>query len=194
MTKLLLCTASIFALAGYASADDEMMSSGWGGFYVGLSAGQGDGYQVYANTLDYDLDGDVKGIYAGYNYDMAPYVFGVEIAYTKGPIIEHEIGGTTEWPEYNFEDFIDVKGRAGYQFGDFLLYGVLGYTKADWDQDGTFVDADGPAFGVGVEYLVTENIIVGAEYIQRDLEQRGSIVQDFDADIDTLQIRLACKF
>lgn len=154
----------------------------WGGFYAGLSAGKASGDHTYTDDGQYDLDGTVFGAFIGYKYDMQPFVLGMELAAVKGPIEEPE-------PEYNFGHVVDLKASAGYSFGKLLVSGIVGYSTAKWDENGTSSTADGMSYGLGADYLITDNFFVGAEYLKRNLDTDA-----FDGDVDTLQARIGYKF
>lgn len=159
----------------------------WGGFYAGLSAGKASGDHTYNELWDggqFDLDGNVFGAFVGYKYDMQPFVLGVELAAVKGPIEE------TDDADYKFDHVIDLKASAGYSFGKLLVSGIVGYSTAKWDEGGTSSStADGMSYGLGADYLITDNFFVGAEYLKRNLD-----TDDFDGDVDTLQARIGYKF
>ena len=161
----------------------------WGGFYAGLSAGKASGDLTYdanqelSRNGQYDLDGNVYGAFIGYNYDMQPFVLGLELAGLKGPIEDKAD------PDFKFDHVIDLKARAGYSFGKLLVSGIVGYSTAKWDEEGTSSTADGMSYGVGADYLITDNFFVGAEYLMRNLDTDA-----FDADLDTLQARVGYKF
>ncbi len=163
----------------------------WGGFYAGLSAGKASGDQTYAGEVptSYDLDGNVFGAFIGYKYDMQPFVLGMELAAIKGPIEQTEVDGSATYPDYNFGHVVDLKASAGYSFGKLLVSGIVGYSTAKWDDAGTTTTADGMSYGIGADYLITDNLFVGAEYLKRNLDT------DFlDSDVDTLQARIGYKF
>ena len=68
-------------------------------------------------------------------------------------------------------DMIDLKGRVGYASGDFLIYGVLGYTMSEFSENTTISggewDIGGINYGIGVDYAISDNFVIGAEYLTR---------------------------
>lgn len=166
----------------------------WSGFYAGLAAGQGMGDQTYLPSTDYDIDGDALGVFVGYNLQMEPYLFGLELAATKGPLEQSETDGSATYPDYRVKNLYDLKARAGVSFGKLVVSGILGYSSAQWDEDGTSADIDGFSYGIGADYLVNDRIFIGAEYLSRNLDNRGSAVSDFDSSVNTLLLRAGMKF
>jgi len=161
----------------------------WDGFYAGLSVGSGFGEQTYYNSVNYDLVGQARGLFAGYNYAVGSYVLGAELAASKSDIAEDCCSG------YDFGQFIDLKFRVGYPVGKSLIYGLVGYTTAKWDQDdnGDYYDVDGYNFGIGVDYAVSDKFVVGLEVLSRQLET-NTVGGGFEADPGTVSLRAAYKF
>ena len=98
---------------------------------------------------------------------------------------------------FYFESFVDLKARAGYAMQNVLVYGTIGSTITKWNEG--FVGGyagNGVLYGVGVDYLVSPRFFVGAEYLVRDVksEWNDAPVEYFDADVNTLTLRLGLKF
>jgi len=182
----------------------------WTGPYVGLNLG-GDWGQLPGSVsvaptaagvpgstrhLNGSTDGTVTGgAQAGYNYQIDNFVLGVEGDFRGGGLSTTTgvpAGGLTNFaPGSNFKASSDwnasIRGRVGYAWNQFLLYGTGGVAFADaslkanfapgitaggtalpgssFSQSTTLV---GPTVGGGVEYAVTPNISVGGEYRYTD--------------------------
>lgn len=185
------------APAGVASAPSMQLN--WSGAYAGLSLGAVSGDIDFFNPdFARDLDsGTLAGIYGGYQVQRGNFVYGGEFALSKPndtPVTGFE--GTSEI----VDPMADLKGRVGYASGKFLFYGVLGYSfgtysnvlgdpAADWDIDGF-------NYGVGVDYAINDDWLVGAEYLVRDLEgsEPGGGGQTVDVDFDSISIRFSYRF
>jgi outer membrane immunogenic protein len=126
----------------------------------------------------------------GYNLSSGPFVYGAEIAFLSGSVYEEDLNGVDTYPDYEFTQFVDLKGRLGYATGDFLVYGALGYSFADWSESGADYDAEGWLAGVGVDYAVGGKYFVGAEYVMRDLHAN----YPFDATVNTFSVRAGIRF
>jgi outer membrane protein OmpA-like peptidoglycan-associated protein len=132
---------------------------------------------------------------AGYNYQIDNFVLGVEGDFRGGGLdttTRVPAGGLTNFPAgSNFKASSDwnasIRGRLGYAWQQFLFYGTGGVAFADVNlksnfapgtaPDGTALPGRtssqsstlmGPTVGGGVEYAMTPNISVGAEYRYTD--------------------------
>jgi len=160
------------------------VAADWSGFYGGLSYSQTMGsLDAGAGATDFE-DGTAPGAFAGYNWQNGNFVFGGELAYHA--ISDSELTGT---PGTELSSAIDLKGRLGYAAGRVMPYLALGYSSATLDVGADSFDLTGASYGIGVDFLVTDNIFVGAEYLQRDLSGDG-----YEADPSTLGIRVGYKF
>lgn len=179
--------AGLLVAASQAAAQD---ASSWDGTYAGLIASTNSGDMIYDDGGPYDLNGSMVGLMLGYNRSNGPWVLGGEISYQKGEV--QEVGN----PGFLFTSFLDLRGRAGYSFGDALVYGTLGATFSQWDESSTRgLDGAGVLFGLGVDYQVTPRMFIGGEYTRRSITSDWSTGGDtLDADIDTLSIRAGLKF
>jgi len=184
---ILLAAASVVASGAMA----QSATTDWSGFYAGLSAGGYSGMEDFGpdGSSDYDLSGASRGVFAGYNWTNGAFVYGGELAYTSGEAKENGLSGGSIYPEYNYSDFIELKGRVGYSVGAALIYGALGYAMGDYDYSGVHYDVDGAVYGVGVDYAFGK-YFAGAEYLRRDLRSDYPT----DADVDTLSVRFGMKF
>ena len=188
---------SALALALGAAAAQAQDASQWGGFYGGFEVTKGEGNQVYlpANG-SYDLVGNGFGGFVGYMMSSGAWAYGGELAYAKSDYHEIEADGSSEYPEYQFNHTLDLKARVGYAVDRALVYGVLGYGFSEYE-DGdsnpsSLYDVKGAIFGLGVDYLVSERMFVGAEILHRDVGE--SDVDLFDADLTTITLRAGLKF
>jgi outer membrane immunogenic protein len=112
-----------------------------------------------------------------------------------------------------------VRGRAGLAFDRFMLYGTGGVAFAEFstdieDGDELFDDDSGDddgetevgwVAGGGVEFLVTDNVSLGAEYLHYSFDDIDSptftataggtpFATSGDADIDVIRGRVNVKF
>ncbi|MBA3911582.1 MAG: hypothetical protein C0524_17305 [Rhodobacter sp.] len=85
--------------------------------------------------------------------------------------------------------------------GKALVYGVLGYTFSttlESSDPANDLSSDGINYGIGVDYRITENVFLGAEYLGRRLDgDYGSVgFPGFTHETDsrTFSIRLGMTF
>ena len=146
-------------------------STDWTGFYVGGSFGN-----IETSDLA-ELDGNGFGLHGGYLADLGNWVVGGELEYARYQL------DTTDDPE---ADVLRLKGRVGYDAGQFLPYLALGIAQVDSDD----LDIDGEQgvfYGVGADFAATDNILIGFEYLQHDFD-------DLELEADTISLRGSYKF
>lgn len=139
------------------------------------------------------------GGFGGYQLQSGNIVYGGEIALTSatdGGIAGIQIEGLDTLAT-------DIKGRVGYILNDRVMaYGTAGFSRLSIDLDSLGADedleADGFILGAGIDYLATDNIVLGVEFTNRQVE--GSLDVGFDEDLDVdldvdqLALRAAFKF
>jgi outer membrane immunogenic protein len=193
--RILSASAALFLTLPTASIAQD--ASAWAGFNIGIQATKGEGSQRYLPDLgSYDLVGNGFGGFVGYMMTSGAWAYGGELAYARSDYHEIEPDGSSEYPEYNFNHTLDLKARVGYAVDRALVYGVLGYGFSEYengDEDPTSLfDVKGAIFGLGVDYLVSDRMFVGAEILSRDMGE--SDVELFDADLTTVTLRVGMKF
>lgn len=160
----------------------------WTGVYFGGTFGWATGTTTDDADVEYDFDGTVYGGFAGYNYQFDNnFVLGGEIAASTGEREYDDTGDTFD------ATFIDLKARMGYAMDRALVYVSGGYTFANYDDD---EDSESTGFnvGAGVDFKVTDNIFIGAEYIYRDLEDDVNDPAEWDENLGTIQARVGITF
>ena len=143
--------------------DIDQARYGWTGFYVGGSAGYGWLEDVdyapppgFPNPLYDQGDDYVFGGHAGYLYQYGNFVVGAEAEAIKLDITYDGFTFIT------FDNSYALKARAGYAFDRFLVSGHAGAVYAETNFNG--LKDWGWAAGANIDYALTDNIIVGAQY------------------------------
>ena len=175
-------------------------AQGWSGFYAGASANFDRGNFDFYNTTPYiltfndTLNGTMYGGFVGYNIQRGAMVYGGELAYSAGNIAGANLG-------FNFRltSMLDLKARVGYAISPSLLaYGVAGgsFGQLDLPLDPNFSAAlSGFNFGAGVEYKIGAHMIVGAEYLVRNVA--GDTANGFnisEVQTQSAQVRVGWQF
>jgi outer membrane immunogenic protein len=164
----------------------------WTGAYGGIAVGQGfNGTLNFPEIPEIDPanDGTVYGGFAGYQVQNGNLVYGGELALTDASVMD-----LIDFPTFAFASpVVDVKGRVGYATGQFLVYGALGLTSMKVTDSALDFDGTGFNIGAGVDYMISDQFIVGAEYLSRQTTGNDGS-QGFDLKLDTLTIRAAYKF
>ncbi|WP_192253757.1 outer membrane protein [Mesorhizobium silamurunense] len=221
MGRLTLASAGFFALlsgstlAADAGADLPMTAPGfdWTGYYAGLQAGYGWGSSDISGTegepfaASPDLDGGFVGGHVAGLWQFSQAVIGAraELNYSStdgsallGP--GNSVGTDIKW-------FGSVNAEAGLAVDRWLIYGVGGVAFASIE---TSQEA-GPSFakthtsagwtiGAGVDYALSNNIVVGAQYRYYDFgKEHFDVPDDFsdrdqDVKLHTLGVNFSYKF
>ncbi|WPY95616.1 outer membrane beta-barrel protein [Limimaricola variabilis] len=185
----------------------------WAGAYAGATLGYGElGLDADLEELAADFIGDVEidelpslsltddgvayGAHFGYNWQNQRTVFGVEMA-VLGTEAELEIAAEGESFGAELDYAARLMGKVGYQFAEALFYGTAGVAYAEFggtgDASGESEDETGYAYGVGMEYMLTQNISLGAEYVRHRFEDIGGL-DDVDAEFATTSARMSYHF
>lgn len=191
----LLAAVAAIGFASFASAADMPVKArlmapavyDWTGFYVGINGGGGWGRSRFdfdsfrITTGNYNTSGGLVGGTIGYNWQVGTWVLGLE-----GDLDWTNINGSGLAPTPTFTArtsnswLATARGRLGYAANNWLLYGTggaaWGNVKAEYSVNpaaplfpGQTSTRSGWAAGGGIEYGVTRNVSVKAEYLYIDL-------------------------
>lgn len=223
----LLAASLVMADTGWADnhqdADDRV---DWSGIYAGVHVG-GAGSNVDwdvnignapRDSLSYDAGGLIAGGHLGVQRQFENIVFGVEASVTVTDLDDREpsnLGPTVSFSTET-DTIATVTGRLGYALDRFLPYVKAGYAGADIATDGRVVGLFPDTFslrdwehgwtvGTGVEYMLTENLVIGVEYNYIDFgetDRSGTTdiggfafrISDVDKQIHSLSGRVSIKF
>jgi outer membrane immunogenic protein len=186
MKKVLLASASLFALSAFAPAMAADLAArpytkapvaaaavyNWTGFYLG---GFG-GYAWEATSTDPKMKGGFVGGTAGYNWQISNIVFGLEADAAWADVnAALTVGGVTA--RTKTDALGTVRGRVGVAFNQVLLYATGGYAWIDNKISGTVLGVtvsdskfhSGWTVGAGVEAFFAPQWSVKGEYLYRSL-------------------------
>lgn len=164
----------------------------WSGAYVGLGYGVTSGDLAYTPGGSFDLDsGSATSIFAGYQMQNGSFVYGGELAYSKGSKTF-----ATGFPNENVSRMVDLKAKLGYSLDRAMVYGILGYSSLNYDIPGSGnFNTNGVNYGLGVDFAVSQNFIMGMEYLVRNTSgDTFNAGQSADLDVNTFSLRVAYKF
>lgn len=182
----------------------------WTGFYVGAHAGYGNGSITGETTTadgtpggvpatesaDQNLSGLLGGVQAGYNYQLGNrVVLGVEGEFSWSKLTDYSEAAETETgtladrdqlqarTDYKLAWLTTLRGRIGYAFDKFQVYGTAGIAFLDeteirtqYEANSTVSDTDaafsesasvtrrGWTIGAGMEYALTGNWSLKGDY------------------------------
>ncbi|TGN57496.1 porin family protein [Paracoccus liaowanqingii] len=189
-----------------AAASSAPLARNWSGFYAGAQIG----YGTLGASVDLEnipgvdwapkaslTDGDFAyGLHAGYNAQRGRFVYGAEFAVSSG---NSRLGGSYEGVEGGAE--MDrtsrIVGRVGYDLGDALVYATSGLARAKVSTFGLAGDEsytfDGYVLGVGIDFRVTDNVLLGAEYVHEQFTDFRD-AYGFDGKFSTASLKLSYQF
>ena len=150
----------------------------WTGGYAGLQYGQGDAEASFGG-LSEEYDVDAFGIHAGYLHDFGQFVLGGELSFDR--LKSDGVDGGA--------DLLRLRGRAGYDLGKFMPYATLGVARYSDDE----FSETGLTYGIGAEYLLTDQFGIGLEYSRSNFSDVSGI-DGLDIDIDMIQLRASYHF
>jgi outer membrane immunogenic protein len=136
----------------------------WDGWQFGVLAAYGN-MTTSLNTTT----GPVFGAFVGYNWQWGELVLGLDFAYKYPSTLD----ASTDVASFKLVDYETLRGRAGYAFGPFLPYAVLGVAVGRFNFGnvvaGTFTGKDnafdaGFVAGLGMDWAVTPSIFLRAEW------------------------------
>ncbi|MEZ5958054.1 MAG: porin family protein [Hyphomonadaceae bacterium] len=212
--SLFVAVGAVAAMCGTAQAND------WSGLYVGGSIGtatretewvdlDGDWESPGDVAADDDVDATSIGAHLGYNWQWGNWVVGAQGGVTVADLSET----TFEQGDVDVDNSLtftaDLRANAGYAFGNFLPYVTVGASYSDlehsWleidDTDDSWQDFENETallYGVGVQYAVSPQWTIGAEYLVRDFDSEVSTNpldyrMDVGTEVDTFQVTFSYR-
>ena len=165
----------------------------WSGSYIGISGGEmtDSSYEV-SNSVSDDgqaplSDTSTLSIYGGQMTQNGQIVFGVEIDVLFAPDADIAQNITID------DAIVDMKIRTGFALDRFLAYGVVGGSFISSTFGPNDINASGLNFGAGVDFMLTDNLIIGAEYLARRTSEEF-LDADVEIEMDTVSLRATYKF
>jgi outer membrane immunogenic protein len=155
----------------------------WSGAYVGAQLGYGD---VDSNGAGLDGYGWLGGIHGGYRWDLGNWVAGTELTWDKTAIDLGDVAGD------ELDSVAALKLTAGYEIGNSLVYGALGYAQAKATVGGVDLSDSGMVYGIGFDHALNDQWTVGGEVLEHKFDDFDSTGIDLDAT--TLKAKVAMRF
>jgi outer membrane immunogenic protein len=166
----------------------------WEGAYAGVQLGYAfSDFGLNSNTIsNFDEDNVIGGITLGYLWSVGNgWYLGPEFQYdaTDLSVTETATGITT-----SLNGVARLKAIFGYELGNGLLYGDVGYAYADFSGANSVLDFDSSSYvlGFGYDWRVADNWTVGVEYMYQTFNGAGSA--GGDVDLNSIYLRAAYRF
>lgn len=189
VTAATLLAAPAFAGGPITPVEEPMVepvmvappSFDWSGFYAGAQLGYGD---IDSNGAGLDGNGAIGGIHAGYRLDYGQFVGGLGLDYDVTNI---DLGATDK-----LDHVARLKLTAGYDLGRTLVYGTAGAAYATARVGGVDRSDNGYFYGLGADYALTDQWIIGGEVLQHNFNNFDGTGVDLDAL--TAQMKVSFRF
>ena len=150
----------------------------WTGFYLGANVGYGFGQGTSDGTRAFgDQSGALAGVTAGYNFQSGPLVAGIEADLDFSDVAGSQSPKFATFTSGNVTGMGTLRGRFGYAVDRALFYITGGYAGANM-RGGLSDNSTNPnlifnqsnylngyVLGLGMEFAVTNNISLKAEYL-----------------------------
>ncbi|OBQ89968.1 outer membrane protein [Mesorhizobium sp. AA23] len=193
MKLALLCSVAFLAISSPVLAADLVqpvaaMPFSWTGFYVGGQAGGGWNDSHWSGSFfdpfNTNGSGGIFGGQIGYHYQIGQYVVGIEGDLAGSTVRgENQCSGFLATCETKQDYLGSVRGRLGYAFDRFLVYGDAGvaFTKYKSAEVEPFPDTyrggsrAGWTAGLGAEYALTNHWTAGVEWNYYDFGTKNGV-------------------
>lgn len=235
MRKILAAATLTLAIGGSAYAADAVYIEptpapiivppsvfDWTGPYAGIQAGYGwgnTGYEEpFANTglnaFDTNPNGFFGGVFVGYNWQITPWVFGVEADINYAAIDDRQQIGPANFLETHVDWFGSARARAGIAADRALIFATAGVAFAHHEEVQEFAatraaESDsvvGWTAGAGIEYAFTDQLAARVEYRYYDFQEgnyfapgsagaaAGFTERNVDLDMHTVSVGVSFRF
>lgn len=199
--KTLTWVFAAISLATPAAAQD------WAGFYAGGALSY---ESISPNDLSYgngpvDLNGAGLGLFAGYNVQSGPMVYGAELGVAKHS--GEAFDGDFLEPASALRS-LSLRGRVGYVTGNMMPYLAIGATRTKWEANhaGSNDPADvwgdtatGTSLALGVDWSLTAKSFLRVEvektrYGEDEIDFYDGDIHDYEMDATRLSLGYAMRF
>ena len=198
MSKASLFSIGIAVTFSYSSvALASEQTDPWSGLYGGLtySSSKIDATGTKPGSASYSVDADNGntnvGLFVGYNYNLSPVIIGLEVG------LQDELAedpSSSEWAgKATYDSLGEIKIKAGYTMDQILPYAFYGSgsMRIAWSEFITSQSYSGyKTMGVGVDYLLNQNVILGFEYANSSVDISYSDGFRDDTDLTAMRIRI----
>ena len=135
------------------------------------------------------------GLFVGYNYNLSPVIIGLEVG-LQDKLAEDP--SSSEWAcKVTYDSLREYKIKAGYPMDQMLPYAFYGggSMKIAWSAYTDTMSYSGyKTMGVGVDYLLNQNVILGFEYAKSSVDISYSDGFTDDTDLTAMRIRIGYHF
>jgi opacity protein-like surface antigen len=190
-----MAAPAIEPAAGRNESENDDMFDDFTGFYAGGDVGYQIGSaEVGGGEGDVGLDGFNGGLFAGYGFShsfgwLGGYA-GVEAGYEWSGA-DGDLGGTSFEKDHAWL----VTFRPGLTMHeDTMAYGILGYSRAEFEAGADDENLDGLVLGAGAEFDTDTAFKTRLEYTYTNYEDASIGGTDFDEHENNIKLGLLFRF
>ena len=148
--------------------------SDWTGFYAGAQLETVlDGEAAGVGLAEFD--GALYGLFAGYRYDFGSFVLGGEVDYNVGSGDFTSLVPAAPTFDLDYESLSRVGAEFGYDAGNVLPYATAGFASIELGLPTVTSDGSGYFYGLGLDFRVTDQIVMGGELLQHEFDDYNDI-------------------
>jgi outer membrane immunogenic protein len=191
---------------GYEARDSRAPI--WQGAYIGVGldiTGQATTIDKLGNFGQVEVTNDdvAPAIYGGYNFQSGPWVFGIEGDWSFQGSKTKKSDPTLGTVQVTAGNVGSLRGRAGYAFNDWLVYGTAGVAFLDREISATAGGKQsdwrtGFVIGLGAEYAFSPNWTARAEALAYGFGDEdvalGGVKRNVADGVGTIRLGVARKF
>lgn len=163
--------------APVAPAAVARVRGNWTGAYVGAELGYG---RASTSAIAGNGSGWLGGLFAGYNHQFGGMVVGGEIG-ASAARLKFDSGERVR-------SLARAKLRLGADAGDFMPYATVGWGRGS----GTGGSGNGPLAGVGIDFAMSGNTVLGAEILHHRLRNFAGSGERMS--VTTAAVRISYRF
>jgi opacity protein-like surface antigen len=168
-------------------------STDWSGPYIGLQYGMiaSGNLSNPGAAFNPEFDGHLYGVFGGYRHDFGSFVVGGEIDWMTG---SGELSRPGLVLDADYDRLFRAGIEAGWDVGRALVYGTIGVADIEIATAGSS-GSSGYFYGVGVDFAVTDSIMVGLEILQHEFSDFDGIAPvGSEAELTTVGVNFALRF
>lgn len=150
----------------------------WSGFYIGANVGYG-WANVGTSGVSNDLNGIIGGGQLGYNWQLGKFILGAEADFQASGESRSDTAtvlGTSFTVDQKIQWFGTARGRIGYAFGPWMVYGTGGVAWQNYKLSVSALGSEisdnstkiGWTAGGGIEWMFLPKWSAKIEYLYMD--------------------------